>query len=160
MSSILQKSLYSQFTASINMVENAIQMCPINLWNNESKFGQIAYHTLFFLDYYLTLPPNNFAPPAPFTLSEFEETATNKIYTKMELLQYIHYCTAKCQQLIYGTALLDENIIWQNESKTMQYHITEILLYNLRHVQHHAAQLNVLLRQHIQDAPNWVCRGK
>jgi hypothetical protein len=31
----------------------------------------------------------------------------------------------------------------------------ELLLYNLRHVQHHAAQLNLLLRQAGVDAPSW-----
>ena len=34
--------------------------------------------------------------------------------------------------------------------------IAELLLYNMRHVQHHAAQLNTLLRQHGTDAPRWV----
>ena len=38
----------------------------------------------------------------------------------------------------------------------MRYNVIEILLYNMRHVQHHAAQLNLLLRQAINDAPEWV----
>jgi len=33
-------------------------------------------------------------------------------------------------------------------------------LYNLRHVQHHAAQLNLILRQTIDSAPPWVGRAK
>ena len=36
----------------------------------------------------------------------------------------------------------------------------EVLLYNMRHVQHHVAQLNLLLRQSINDAPNWVSLAK
>jgi uncharacterized damage-inducible protein DinB len=35
----------------------------------------------------------------------------------------------------------------------------ELLLYNMRHVQHHAAQLNLLLRQKTDSAPNWVSKG-
>ena len=38
----------------------------------------------------------------------------------------------------------------------MNYSVLEILLYNMRHVQHHVAQLNLLLRQDINDAPTWV----
>ena len=40
----------------------------------------------------------------------------------------------------------------------MNYPVLEILLYNMRHVQHHAAQLNLLLRQELDDAPDWVSR--
>jgi hypothetical protein len=32
------------------------------------------------------------------------------------------------------------------------------MLYNLRHVQHHAAQLNLILRQVTDSAPDWVGR--
>jgi hypothetical protein len=38
----------------------------------------------------------------------------------------------------------------------MYYPVVEILLYNMRHVQNHAAQLNLLLQQEIDDAPRWV----
>jgi hypothetical protein len=34
------------------------------------------------------------------------------------------------------------------------------LLYNMRHVQHHAAQLNLILRQTIDSAPGWVVLTK
>jgi hypothetical protein len=35
-----------------------------------------------------------------------------------------------------------------------------MLLYNLRHVQHHAAQLNLILRQTVDAAPRWVGRTR
>jgi hypothetical protein len=37
--------------------------------------------------------------------------------------------------------------------------LLELHLYNLRHVQHHAAQLNLLLRQTIGSAPRWVFKA-
>ncbi|HSC39351.1 MAG TPA: hypothetical protein VLD19_15820 [Chitinophagaceae bacterium] len=40
------------------------------------------------------------------------------------------------------------------------YSKEELLLYNMRHVQHHAAQLNMLLRQRINEAPYWASRAK
>jgi hypothetical protein len=36
--------------------------------------------------------------------------------------------------------------------------VFELLLYNLRHVQHHAAQLNLILRQQVDAAASWVGR--
>lgn len=35
----------------------------------------------------------------------------------------------------------------------------EVLLDNLRHVQHHTAQLNLILRQETGSAPRWVTRA-
>jgi uncharacterized damage-inducible protein DinB len=111
---------------------------------------------LFFLDYYLTLEPTNFAPPEPFSMSEFEDRMPERVYSKAELLDYWQFCRHKCHDLIGG--LTDEiaQSYWVNESKTMRYNVVEILLYNMRHVQHHAAQLNLLLRQQIENAPEWV----
>jgi uncharacterized damage-inducible protein DinB len=34
--------------------------------------------------------------------------------------------------------------------------MVELLLYNMRHVQHHTAQINLILRQIIDSAPRWV----
>ncbi len=73
----IKKSLWKQFGASIDMLENAINMCPPEHWEGKKHFWYNAYHCLFFLDYYLTIDPIDFAPPAPFTLSEFEEAAAS-----------------------------------------------------------------------------------
>lgn len=152
----LKESLWKQFGASIDMLENAIILCPANLWDTDKKFWYNAYHCLFFLDYYLTLETEKFSPPAPFTLSEFEDTMPERVYSQEELLTYLQFCRNKCRNLI--DSLTDETlkIHWVNVSKTMDYPIIEILLYNMRHVQHHAAQLNLILRQEINDAPDWV----
>jgi len=77
-----------------------------------------------------------------------------RTYTKEELLSYLQAGRDKCRLLIAG--LRDEIMSqrWINEYKN--YTVLEILLYNMRHVQHHAAQLNMLLRQSIRNAPRWV----
>ena len=36
----------------------------------------------------------------------------------------------------------------------------ELLLYNMRHTQHHAAQLNLILRQETDAAPGWVAAAE
>jgi uncharacterized damage-inducible protein DinB len=47
---------------------------------------------------------------------------------------------------------------WINESSSMDFSRIEILLYNLRHVQHHVGQLNFLLRETSLNAPEWIYR--
>lgn len=36
----------------------------------------------------------------------------------------------------------------------------ELLLYNMRHVQHHTGQLNLILRQKTGSAPRWVAQAR
>jgi len=55
MDKALRETIWKQFGASIDMLENAIAMCPDELWNTSTKFWYNAYHCLFYLDYYLTL---------------------------------------------------------------------------------------------------------
>lgn len=160
MDASLKELIWKQFGASIDMLENAIAFCPKELWDTDTQFWYNAYHCLFFLDYYLTLKPETFAPPQPFTLSEFEDTLPDRIYSKEELLDYVQFCRAKCIDCIAGLTRESLENKWINESKSMQYPVIEFLLYNMRHVQHHAAQLNLLLRQGCNDAPEWVFGSK
>jgi uncharacterized damage-inducible protein DinB len=155
----LKTAILRQFGASIDMLENAILACPDDLWDTERSFSHLAYHTLFFLDYYLSLEPVGFSQPTHFKHSEFEDEPAQEIFAKAEILEYLQSCRTKMQDLFSD---LTENLAqsrWINESKTMDYSIIEIALYNLRHVQHHAGQLNLMLRQNGIEAPDWVFRA-
>ena len=160
MDNVIKESIWKQFGAGIDMLENAITLCPPEHWDTSRKFWYNAFHCLFFLDYYLTMEPTNFSPPPPFTLSEFEDEMPGSVYSKSELLNYLQFNRDKCHTLIAG--LTEEKFYarWINLSGTMNYSVLEILLYNMRHVQHHAAQLNLHLRQLTNDAPGWVSRAK
>ena len=98
----INQSLWTQFGASIDMLENAINFCPAEQWDTDTKFWYNAYHTLFFLDYYLTMEPADFAPPAPFTDSEFGDELPERTYTKEELLSYLQACRKKCHKTDSG----------------------------------------------------------
>jgi hypothetical protein len=160
MNQSIKETLWKQFGASVDMFENAIKHCPDELWNTESKFWYTAYHTLFFLDYYLTTDPDNFTPPAPYTLSEFnpEGEMPERVYSKEELIDYLSHCRNKLQNLVADLTTENAEHRWINEYRN--YSIFEILLYNMRHVQHHTAQLNLLLRQDGNTPPDWVSRTK
>lgn len=159
MEKVLKNAIEQQFGASIKMLENAIKTCPKSVWEGDSLFWYNAYHALFFLDYYLSLDAATFAPPPPFDFSEFEDRMPDRVYSQAELLVYLAVCDEKFKALMsdWSSALAQKE--WTNVSQSMRYSVVELLLYNMRHVQHHAAQLNLLLRQGIDDAPDWVCRA-
>jgi hypothetical protein len=156
----LKEILWKQFGAAIDMLENAIKLCPEEHWNAVGQFWYNAYHAIFYLDYYLSEDPEKFSPPSPYTLSEFDPAGMlpDRVYTKEELLSYLEFGRKKCFDLIHD--LTEETSKKRFINKARNYSRVEILLYNMRHVQHHAGQLNLLLRQNINDAPRWVSRTK
>ena len=156
----IKTAIWHQFGASLDMLENAISMCHDEHWDTEMNFWYNAYHCIFWTDYYLTTEPNKFMPPAPFTFSEFDPNGKkpDRTYSRTELISYLDHCRQKATLLI--STLTDEklNERWINDYKN--YSLFEILLYNLRHIQHHAAQLNLMLRQTVDKTPNWVSQAK
>jgi hypothetical protein len=156
----LKEILWKQFGAAIDMLENAMLACPDELWSTGSNFWYQSYHCLFYLDYYLSNDPAQFLPLPPFTLSELDSEGLlpERVYSKEELLTYLEHGRNKCHSLIAGLTEKTINDRWKNEYR--DYSIVEILLYNMRHVQHHTGQLNLLLRQNIDSAPRWVSQAK
>jgi hypothetical protein len=177
-------ALWKQFGAAIDMLENALLSCPDSLWRERlwrppsdgsllpwipaafSEFWYIAYHTLFWLDLYLSgLPEEDFTPPAPFLWTEGNPAVSpEQPYTKEELLTYLATMRRKCHTTLL--AQTDEHAHqttssypWTGEQGAS---FLEILLYTMRHVQEHAAQLLLFLGQHgIQgEALNTVARAK
>jgi len=177
MNNILQESLWKNFAAAIDMLKNIITLCPDELWQKEKKFFYMAYHTTIFLDYYLTNPVKDFHPDLPYTISDpdhlpaeaIDDVIPNKFYSKEELLVYISSIRDKCKQLIRDTPPENFSTRWITDdeinmhdlcpSLVINYNLLEILLYNLRHVQHHVGQLNLLLRQKANVAANWISQA-
>ena len=155
--------IWGQFGAAIDTLENAIRACPANLWSDQSRFHQVWYmtsHTLFWLDYYLTEDTDDFNPPEPFGLEELDPAGVipARPYSKDELLTYLEYCRQKCRETI--RTMTEQRATKLRKFKKADLTHAELLLYNMRHVQHHAAQINLLLRQNIDSAPGWVFRSK
>jgi hypothetical protein len=159
MDNTLKIELWKQFGASLDMFENALVKCPGSLWDDDNKFWYNAYHTLFYTDYYLTTEPDNFHPPEPYTLSEFTaDEMPDRVYTKEQLIAYTQHCREKCRLLIAGLSGEKAEARWINQWKN--HSLFEILIYNMRHVQHHTGQLNMMLGQIDHDLPVWVSQTK
>ena len=114
-----------------------------------------------FLDLYLSDSVEGFAPPKPFTLDELDPTGIlpDRVYTKLELLNYLEHCREKCRVKLENLTEENANQLFSGFGFT-HYTMLELQLSNMRHVQHHAAQLNLLLRQKTDSAPNWVGKTK
>lgn len=160
--SLWSGAVWSQFGASIDMLENAATACPDQLWADDQKspaFWYVVYHTLFYLDLYLSGSVEGFTPPAPFTLAELDAAGVPPDpYSKADLRVYLDHCRTKCRSTL--AALTDDAASERCGIPWIEGSMAELHLYNMRHVQHHAAQLNLILRRETDSAPAWVQRTR
>jgi hypothetical protein len=166
--------LWKNFGAAIDMLKNAIALCPDELWQKERKFYYLSYHTVIFLDYYLSNPVRDFKPDLPYTITDpgnlpaeaIDDVIPNQSYTKEEFFSYLSSIREKCKKLI--TEASGEKLCtrWIEDAEVemhglcptlvVNYSVLEILFYNLRHVQHHVGQLNLILRQKGNVGTPWI----
>ncbi len=155
-------SVWQQFGAAIDMLGQALRTCPDELWHVRvwddpyAEFWNLAYHALFWLDVYLSGSVEGFVPPAPFTLDELDPAGRlpERSYTREELYTYLEHGRTKCQATI--AALTDARARQRCAFSWGELSFAELLLYTMRHVQEHAAQLSLLLGQRLGAAPGWV----
>lgn len=171
MDELWKTSVWQQFGAAIDFLAVTMKACPDELWRTPlwktmehppefSQFWYVTYHTLFWLDLYLTGTEEGFTPPAPFTLIELDAYGPppERVYTKDELYNYLLDCRAKCQTTI--EALTEESARRRCAFGWGECSFLELLLYNMRHVHGHASQLNMVLGQHGVEVRSWVAKAE
>lgn len=171
MNSTWKTSLWQQFGAAIDDLDSALRACPDALWRARlwhepevesfflPEFWYVVYHALFWLDLYLTGAEEGFVPPEPFLLVEQNEDGPlpERPYTKNQLQAYLNDCRQRCQTTI--ESLTDETAQRRCRFSWGEVTFAELLLYNMRHVVGHAAQLNLMLGQNTGSAPGWVTQA-
>jgi hypothetical protein len=173
MTIIDNEMLWRQFGAAIDMFSECLRDCPDELWEKSlwqdqpdqwvadgfSAFWYLGYHTLFWLDLYLTGAEEGFVPPEPFDLVEMkEDEALPRTYTREQLLHYLEYCRRKCQETIGVMSNEQANRLCRFAWGELPF--AELQLYNLRHVQEHGAQLRMFLGQQAGKSSGWVTRAQ
>ena len=159
-----RESIWKQLGAAIDMLDDVINLCPDHLWtigmwkdDEDERYGQfwfIAYHTLFWLDLFLTGTMEGFKPPQPFIRGKLPEQP----YTKEQIITYLSVCRDKCQSTLDG--LTDERAQQRCVFEWMEPSFLELQLYSMRHVQEHVAQLSLVLGQHDVTGMDWVASAR
>lgn len=160
MSIIDNPMLWRQFANTLDRFGEALRACPDDLWEKPlwedqpdqwvaagfSKFWYLGYHTLFWLDLYLTGAEEGFAPPAPLDLVEMQANETlPRTYSRLELLDYLALCRQRTQATIETLTPEAANRLCSFAWGEVPF--GELLIYTLLHVQEHAAQLSLFLGQ-------------
>ncbi len=160
----LKTLIWNQYGASIDMLDDAISICPERLWTvkvwedeDDPAYGQfwyVAYHTLSWLDLYLTGDYEGFAPPPPFIRGKLSDQP----YTKEDIRAYLLHCRRKCQSVIEG--LTDEQASRVCVFPFMELGFLELQLYTMRHIQEHTAQLSLVLGDNGVSGTDWIAQAR
>jgi hypothetical protein len=153
----LKAGLKNQYHAALAMLREAIERCPDHEWlsrDHKNAFWQVAYHVLFFTHLYLQ--PNE-AAFHQWTQHRGDDDGTRgEPYTKAQVLEYWNFV----DQLVDGA--VDALDLESSESGFWWYKMSKLehQLVNLRHVQHHGAQLADRLRSASDIGIKWVSSGR
>lgn len=161
----LQAALKSQYHAALAMLGEAITRCPDALWDASTKgnpFWHVAYHALFYTDLYLEPGEATYVRwrlhreeyhfmgtvPGP----ERRPPRIDRPYAKDEILAYWRHCDDKVDAAVDRLDLSapECGFSWYRMSKL------EHQLVNVRHIQHHTAQLIDRLRSATGSGVDWV----
>lgn len=164
MDTALKTSLWQQFGAAIDTLDDAIVACPDQLWTavlwkdeEDTRYGQfwyIATHTLMWLDLFLTGSMEGFLPPPPFIRGALPENP----HTKEEVRTYLQECRQKSKAMF--ESLTDDEAYRICTFAWMTPTFLELQLYSMRHIQEHAAQLAFFLGQQGISGPEWVANAR
>src|SRR5688572_28733026 len=145
----------NQYEASLAALNACIDRCPVSAFNApvaNLAFCQAAFHVLFFTDLYLgqnveSLRDQPFHREHGDTFRDYEELEPRRqqlLYDRAFVKRYLQHCRNKAADVISKetteTLNLPAGFEWLKFSRA------ELHVYNIRHIQHHAAQLILRLR--------------
>jgi hypothetical protein len=164
----LRPILKSQYHAALAMLRESIEQCSDDLWYSDeptNAFWQVAYHAVFFTHLYLERSSSAFRPwerhqrevqhPDGIAGPSDPTSALPLIpspYSKGDVLEYWEVC----DQMV--DAAVDALDLRSNDSGFSWYPIPKVehQIVNIRHIQHHTAQLADRLRASAGIGVQWV----
>ncbi len=158
-----KEMVWQQLGAAIDTLESAVTDCPDERWADRTHKFEYWYwvsHTLFWLDYYMSEDFDNFHPPEPFGMEEMDPAGVipPRPYTKDELLKYLRFGRDKAKKAVFD--MTAEKAAQTYKFRAADVRFDELFLYIMRHIQHHAAQLNLILRQEFDQGSGWKFQSK
>ncbi len=166
--SFLSTVLLGQYEAALGTLRDVIEQCPEQVWSGKAgnhPFSESAFHALFFADVYLgesveAVKDQEFHRAHAEQFEGYEELESRlpvRTYSPEFVLEYLRFCRAKATQVLHASSQesLEGNtgIEWHDFSRA------EMHVYNIRHLQHHAAQLIMRLRLDSDIDIGWYRTG-
>ncbi len=147
------------YNAVFSMLRETLSLCPDELWDDrtlgEPPFWQQLYHTLWWLDFYISESPGSFQ--RPLIAGEMDHRmgdAAGPVPARQQIADYLETVSQKCAETLAGLA--DARLDGENTYPWTGATLAHRLVYNLRHAQHHVGGLNALLTRTCGKSAGWV----
>lgn len=164
--------LKNQYHASLAMLYDTIAQCPDDLWYSQiptNAYWQVAYHALFFAHLYLMPGESAFQPWAKHQTNNQNPDGIGGPPDPASTLPLIPSPYCRTDALEYWEFIDDHVDEWFDAldldagASGFPWYKTSKLdhqLVNIRHIQHHAAQLADRLRAHSNIGTKWAGAGR
>ncbi|MFW9905452.1 MAG: DinB family protein [Candidatus Thorarchaeota archaeon] len=155
----LSTAIHEQYGAAIEMLESVITKCPEGIWYDSQQgppFWQVVYHTMFYLDLYLSSSKEERDSFKAEYESEFRilDSKPDTSLNREQVLIYLKKIKLKAKRRL--VAITTEEL---NQPSVFEWHGSSILssfFYNLRHVMLHVGALNSRLLRKGVKLDNWI----
>jgi hypothetical protein len=156
----VQSVIIDQYGAAWEMLKQAIIKCPPARWDDpqgRKQFWLVAYHAIFYTHLYLSDNLGTFKPwekyrqgihrlgPAP------ERAEVGEPFSPEEMLEFLELCRKTVTERVPSFDLdAESGFDW------LPFNKLELQLYNIRHLQHHSAELIEWLGANAGIDVDWV----
>ncbi|MCL2214600.1 MAG: DinB family protein [Treponema sp.] len=162
----MKEIIENQMLAALATLKQCFDNCPDTEWeesHNDAPFSQVMFHTLFFTDYYLSVNEiefklQKFHIDNKNLFRDYEELEYKKaehVYSREEIKKYFDFCFNKVKKYFKD----NKSGIFTEDSAFIKMTVCELLIYLIRHIQHHAAQLGLRIQQITGKELIWVSSG-
>lgn len=165
----LYKSIVtSQFGAALKTLEQSIDRASEEVWAADHVDGPVnraVFHALIFADLYLCRTEHDIEDQAFHRehrgffdgYEELKDVTPQGFYDRLICKQYLHFCIEKAHTVI--AAETEETLAGQSGFSWRPEPRAELHIYNIRHIQHHAAQLGLRAQLRGEPPVDWVSHG-
>lgn len=158
----------NQYEAAFRTLKHCIDKCSEESWGKpvcNHQFSQSVFHGLFFADLYLGPNPDVISDQAFHSehaaifegYEEMEHRPPVKTYEREFINLYLEHCREKAKSKV--AEFTEEILQAKSGFHWIDGSAAEVHVYNIRHIQHHAAQLSLRLRIDSKVDVPWVKSG-
>ena len=162
-----QSLISKQYEAALCMLDSCIEQCPEESWNApvvNLHFCQVAFHVLF-TDFYLestedTIRDQDFHRVNADAFRDYEELEDRKqqlLYDRSFIKDYVQHCREKSTRVVSNET--EQTLTARCGFTRRDCSRAELHVLNIRHIQHHTAQLSLKLKLDTNAGVNWIGSG-
>ena len=165
----VRQLLVNQYEAALSTLCLCIRECPEDAWDvkiGNGPFQWVAFHTLFFTDLYLSGDEQTFRSQQFHkdhvehfgNYIELQNVTPVTVFERQFINQYLEHCLKLVKEVMAKET--EQTLAESCGFGRKQLSRAELHLYNIRHVQHHAAHLSLRLRLDYGIDIPWVGSGR